>query len=508
VLVFIPVALLVLTLLALAGSNLQRGFRSNWLLALGGVSIALLSLLVLRFQLPLESGIAAWWAGDHIQYSATFVLDDRSWPLALMVCGLLVAALLGQVRDAISARWLSWAPGLVAAIASLLAALSGDLLTFAFTLAMLDIFIFVLLLNQLPTAAERQAALNFAGLSALCFILLMMAWSLSFYGSQLVGILVFLAGSFRFGLWTPRLSLETRLTLRRDVSTLLRLAPMAALFALVSHSSAITSSLPHSLALGFLVVPTIYIAARWFSGEDDDSSFELGFAALAVAASVSGAFYSALAFGLVALAGRAMLELAQRADRWRPIATMIGLILLAGFPFTAAQVSAAFYADAASPLVYIFLLPQALLLAGWARRGLRPLSSPLPPEPWMRSLEWIGLAIVPIIYLILGLGGLPYFSIEPLSASWWPPAAALALGATLFFAFRTRRLDLQPRARSLITGFFALDWLEIAAARAVHAIAWFFYFGGRLLEGNAGVLWAILLVVLMLSLIAQFAFTG
>jgi hypothetical protein len=508
VLVFIPAALLVLTLLALAGSNLQRGFRSNWLLALGGVSVALLSLLVLRFQLPLESGIAAWWAGDHIQYSGNFVLDDRSWPLALMVCGQLVAALLGQVRDAMSTRWLSWAPGLVAAIASLLAALSGDLLTFAFTLAMLDIFIFVLLLNQLPNAAERHAALNLAGLSALCFTLLMMAWSLSFYGPQLAGILVFLAVSARFGNWTPRLPLETQLTLRRDVASLLRLAPMAALFALLSHSSAITSSLPHSLALGFLFIPTAYIATRWFSGDADDYSFELGFAALALAASVSGAFHSALAFGLVALSGRAMLELAQRADKWRPVATILGAILLAGFPLTAAQATAAYYADPASPLVYIFLLPQGLLLAGWTRRALRPLSSPLPPEPWMRSLERIGLAIMPILYVILGLGALPYFSLEPVPTSWWPPVVALTIAAALFFAFRTRRLDLQPRARSLIIGFFALDWLQVAAARVMQAIAWIFYFGGRLLEGNAGVLWAILLVVLMLSLIAQFAFTG
>jgi hypothetical protein len=508
VLLFIPVILLVFTLLALAGSNLQRGFRSNWLLALGGSALALLSFLVLRFQLPLQAELAAWSVDDSLANSATFVLDDRSWPLALIVAALLIAALLGQVRDAMSARWLSWAPVLVAAAASLLAALSGDLLTFAFTLVLLDILVFVQLSIQLPSAAERQAALNLVPLSLLSFIILLGAWTLSFYGAQLVGILVFLAVSARLGLWTPRLVLETQLSLRRDLGLMLRLAPLAPAIALAAHSEAITSSLPHSLALGLLFVPTAFFAVRWFSAEKEDVSFELGFAALVLAASASGAPYAALAFGLAALAGRAMMELAQRTDRWRPLAAAIGVALLAGLAFTAAQAASTFYADPASPLVYAFLPMHALLLAGWARRALRPQSLPLPPEPWMRSIEWVGLSIVPVVYVVLGLGGLPFFASQPLSVSWWPPAAVLGLAAVAFFAFRTRRLDMQPRVARVLDAFFSLDWLQMVITRVVQAISWVFYFGGRLLEGNAGVLWAILLVVLMLSLIAQFAFTG
>jgi hypothetical protein len=126
----------------------------------------------------------------------------------------------------------------------------------------------------------------------------------------------------------------------------------------------------------------------------------------------------------------------------------------------------------------------------------------------MRSLEWIGLAIVPAVYIILGLGALPYFGNEDLASSWWPPVAVLALAAAIFVAFRTRRLDLQPRAASLLNAIFSLDWLQVLVARVLRVIEWLFYFGSRLLEGNAGVLWAIMLVVLMLSLIAQFAFPG
>ncbi len=295
---------------------------------------------------------------------------------------------------------------------------------------------------------------------------------------------------------------------RRDMAMLLRLVPLSPVFALLAHSSSINSSLPHSIALGALLVPTMFVSARWFSANADEPSFELGFAALGVPAAASGAVSAAMAFGLVALAGRVMLELAQRAERWRVPAAVVGAALLVGLPFTAALATSAFYTEPASPIVYVYLIPHALLLAGWLRKAVQPLASPLPPEPWMRSIEWIGLAIVPVVYVILSLGALPYFANVSLSVSLWPPMVVLAGAAALVFAFRTRRLDLQPRVAKILDAFFSLDWLQYLASRVLQAIEWVFYFGSRLLEGNAGLLWAIMLVVLMLSLIAQFAFPG
>src|SRR3990172_1521094 len=125
-LLFLPVAILLVTLLALGLSNLQRGFRSNWLLALGGSSLAWVSLLFLRLQLPLSASFSFWWVGEGLEYSETFILDDVSWPLAFAVSSLLVALLLGRVREAMAAPWFAWGPALAIGAASLLALPAGD----------------------------------------------------------------------------------------------------------------------------------------------------------------------------------------------------------------------------------------------------------------------------------------------------------------------------------------------------------------------------------------------
>ena len=237
-LLFLPVVLLVLTLGAL-GANMQRGFRSSWLLALAGASLAWVSLLFLRFQLPLTVNLPFWWAGEGLEYPLIFVMDNLSWSLAFTACSLLVAALLGQVREAVMASWVTWAPGLTITSAGLLAALSGDLLTFLFTWTLLDLLVIALQISGLRRAEERQRVLQQVSVLFIGTFVLFAAWIFSFYGQELAAILSFVSVSLRLGLWTPRPTGSSPAALRKDLASVILLVPLAASLALLVRLEAI-----------------------------------------------------------------------------------------------------------------------------------------------------------------------------------------------------------------------------------------------------------------------------
>lgn len=499
-----PIAILILTLLALAASNLQRGFRSSWVVTLIGASLAWLSLLFLRLQLPLTLSFAAWRAGAGLEYTAHFALDDVSWPLAFVAASLLVAAVLGQARHAVGAAWHSWAPSLVVSAAAILALVSADLLTLFFSWTLLDVLSCVLLLAYTPKAAERKAILAGFSLNLLSLSLLLAAWTLSFYGSELTGVLVVVAVMLRLGLLAPRLRLIEIGSLRADLVVTLRLVPLATGFIAIARSVALVE-LFRAPVLLLALVPGLYFSFKALlqPGVNWRTLWELGAATLAIAAAIGGQTQAVIAFALISLAGNAVKGLVQNLPKFRLPTAIAGAALFLGLPLTPSQQSLTMYANWSSPLVFAFLLVQGALLAAWLRRATLPRETIAPPEPWMRSVEWLALAVVPLIYMLLGLGLLPFFG-QPTQPPLWPVVVIGVITAALFFGLPRWVERIPARFHASMELFFSLRWLEIAAGLASRGLSRALAFANVLLQGQAGVLWAILLMALLISLAGQF----
>ena len=500
-LLFLPVAILLVTLLALSLSNLQRGFRSNWLLALGGSLLAWVSLLFLRLQLPLHSSFSFWWVGEGLEYSATFVLDDVSWPLAFAVSSLLVALLLGRVREAMTAPWFAWAPTLAIGAASLLTLPAGDPLTFLFTWTFLDVLGFVFLLFEPKSGEERQKVVQKLAISLLGMGLLFAAWMFAFYGQELTNTLIFLSTTLRLGLWAPYLRMGSYSGLHQSASSLLLLAPSLVLLA---RSGTMAEPMRSTLLL-LTLLPAAYAAGNWVlnTSANRPSFWDLGMAALVAAAALGGHGQTAVAFSLVLLLGQGMLLLVQHASRFRVVMAVLVLLLLSGFPYTAGYWGGKIYVNWASPLVFTFLAIQAAMLAGWLRRALEPSLEPLSPETWMRTIQWLGFAFVPLAFTFLGLGLLPSFAPQA-PIPWWPALVVLAGSAIFFFLARLRRPTLASRIQLALDWLFSLRWLKLVGNLLSRMLSWGLSFFNGLLEGPAGVLWALLFVAILLSLAAQY----
>jgi hypothetical protein len=502
-LLLLPIGILLLTLLVLSASNLQRGFRSNWLLALSGSGLALVSLLFLRLQLPLEFSFTMWWAGEGQTYPATFLLDDVSWPLAFTAVILLLAGLLGQVRSAMSAPWTSWIPGLAVAPAAVLALSSGDALTFVFTWTLVEVLVFTWLLSLKSSGVERQAALQRMAIALFSTALLLAAWMLSFYGQQLTSILIFISVGLRLFLWTPSFRIISISNSNRSIRDL-QLLSLAPSLALLARLPAVAEP-ARSLLLLLLLLPAGYAAGTWLLSprEESDSLWALGWAGLAAAAALSGQTSAAVAFALVLLLGLGILAFVQQVPRFRLIVALAGVALLSGLPFTAALAGGRLYSNWGSPLVFAFLAFQAAMLAGWLRRAMA-LGEPFLPEPWMRTIQWIGLALSPLLFILLGLGLMPSFAVDAGTIPIWP--ALVAMGGAFGFAMlaRLRRPRLAPRVLSAFEWVFSLRWLLKLGELITLGLSGLLAFIGSLLEGQAGLLWALLFVAILLSLAGQY----
>jgi hypothetical protein len=258
----LPIILLALTPLALVAANrLQPGFRSNWLVAVGGALLACLALIALRFRVPLNAEFAGWSLSSDLQFPFTLSLNPVNWLLALALPVLLLLGLAREVRQAMSAAWLAWAPGLLLAAAAMLATVSGDLLSFAFSFFLLDLLTLALHLSANSDPEGRRPVIDRFTVNSIGVVVTLAAWALSFAWPWLSQGLLLVPVALRLGVFTPRLFQFPMIEQRRDLDLMLRFAvPVSSLAMLLlwqplAHVSQITIWILF-LLLGLLVFVT------------------------------------------------------------------------------------------------------------------------------------------------------------------------------------------------------------------------------------------------------------
>ena len=506
-LLFLPHLILGATLLILIASNtFQRGFRSSWLLTTVGAGLALATLIFLRFRLPIALDSSAWWAGEGLVSSTNFRLDAISWQFALIVCSLALAFFLIQVHKAVNEPWLTWAVSLALAGSSLLALVSNDLLTFAFLWILVDAITALWLLRLSTKATERSGAFDFLLPNVTASFLLMAASVLAGYGSNAANLLIFIAAALRLELLTPRLKI-IQSDQQSDRESVLRLLPKASVFVLLTRLTAF-SGIMLFVALIFISLFVLINVLHWLQKNSHSGIeyFELGFAALALLASALGQPGAALAYGLFALVGGSVLHLAQNAGRFRWLVIAPSALILASLPF-----SQILPTEQAGPgwLVIFFLPLQALLIAGWMRKTPEPSQDEPFGEPWMRSISWLGIIVIPVIFLIFILVSPPSLAQET-NFTWLPAAGVFILTLVSAFFLNSSQLNLNLPANwsNFFQEVLSMAWLKAIGLAILSALDWTLRMMNRVLEGQAGILWALLLIALLLSVASQVALGG
>lgn len=504
-LVLLPVVLLIVTLLALVGLQRWRpAFKSYWFVAAAGALAAALVLLGLRFSVPLAAHFPGWQVGPGLEFPFSLTLDSHSWPLALALLALLLAHLLGSVRRASGVSWPIWMPALSVAAAGLLAVTAGDLLAAALTLFLLDILLYTLHSAVVPQGRQavllEQLASNVASV-----VLVLAAWATPPSYASLSAAFLAVAGALRLAVATALH--EPASQPMPAFMGMLRAAPLAAGLALLGRGLPLTG-LPLQLGLLAALVVALRSGLRSLTRDAAANSLYHCLAALVLAAGMAGVPAAVLAFGLMLLFADSIVRVAARYPRARGLFVGAGALLLCGLWFTPTQGVGQLYAAPASPLVFSFLLVHAIALLGLLQRVTEPVQPPAPDEPWTLAVESIGAAMPAATLVLLGLL-MPSSTQAPV----WVPLLVLGLLAAVWLA----RRQLQRSGRSLLPPHvwpprFWPAWQLPTARTLVAAVSTVLGGGLRLLssllEGEAGLLWALLVIALLISIASQSGLAG
>lgn len=515
-LLFLPPGVLALTLLALVGVNRFRpDFKSNWLLSAAGAAISLLIFLYLRIRLPLTFLVDQSWAlglGDTF-LALSWSLTSVSMPLAMAVATLLFASIVVQVQRGVTEEWWYWVPGIALSLAAMLSVLAGNVVSLAIAWTFFDGLLLAVSLFWLKRSEDRpliMARLVFGFIATLLLLsarwLVLPSAALSFSAIPPSSLpLLLLAAGLRLGVLPINPYLLPREEAGSEQSLLLRLLP--ALIVLPLLGSVASLGLASQAVFPILgLTGALFFAARWLRAASVRSGFSdwiLGMVALVFCGASMGAPMATQALALTTVLAGGGLLLQKAPYRLRLLSLLGGFILLLGLPFTPLHGLAELLLAGQGPLAYFLFLPYALLAFGWLRFAAN--APELLDLAWARAVYALGALSLPVVLLFFGLGLAPDLSPRLLAGlPVW--GAGLIAGLILAAYALSRRGPLLPQSLAEpVLSFFSLRWFYSGLAAGLEGLEWMMRFIGRLLEGRAGLLWALLMVTLLLSVVTQLA---
>jgi hypothetical protein len=292
---------------------------------------------------------------------------------------------------------------------------------------------------------------------------------------------------------------------RDGVRVVLHLTASVAAVAFLSQLPPAIQPGPVLLSVGCACV-ALYAGWMWLRGPDVAMARPLwlmGMGSLAVAAILRANPLGATAWGNAMLLAGSTLFLATTHERWVNRAVLCALLFCSGLPLTLTAAAWTGGGRAQDLLLPAFLLAQAMLLAGffhftWTGYAATPLPAAASP---LRGFYLSGIMLPLVVGLSLGFWGWPG-ALQMGSLA----AAAVVVLATSALVWGKRRMGLltpspmrwTPRAAERLLSVMGheLARLQEMLQRVAMAIT-------RTLEGEAGILWSLVVLVLFVSLIAD-----
>ena len=510
--------LFVMALVLVALRFLRPDFRFAWLVAAGGAFLAWLSVILWQIFMPISLSLPAWQPAYLFKDSPLFFADRLSWPYALSLASLVLGVILtAVVRDDFPDP-LGWAGVSALGGLGMLAVLANNPLTLALVWSALDL---MELVSHIRSAeGERPNERVVAGFSARLLGTGLLLWAgltslsqgtlLDFHSTRPeAGMLLILASGLRLGVIPLHLGYASETSLRRGYGTALRLVPATSsliILARIPVESAQSQFAPFLLIV--VAVAAAYGGFQWVRASDDLAGrpyWVIGVSSLALASSLRGNPVGSVAWGVGLLLAGGALFLASSQNRILNRALLVaGAWGISALPFSPSA-SGWQGADVTSWALWgawpILVLAQALLAAGFIRHALRPaVSAPLEAQPiWSRNVYPIGIGV--LLFTLIGLGLYGWDGALTLGA-YIPALVALALTALVAW--------LTPRLPWLNPVSLGAKGEGVTALDSFYGVLWNLYRQiGRLieaflaaLEGDGGILWALLFLVLFISILA------
>ena len=221
--------------------------RYAWLVAAGGSMLALLSVFLWLGQMPFELVLPAWQPSSLFSTPIHFRADEISWPFAVSIAALTLAALLTAVTQPVFVNSFAWVGVLALGSVGILAVTADNPFTLLLVWAFLDMTELLTQLRSVEGKANNEKVVISFSTRAFGLALLLWANIVSFSeGSALTfqsisvssGLYLVAAAGLRLGVFPLHLPYSSESTLRRGLGTSLRLISAASSMVVLAHTPA------------------------------------------------------------------------------------------------------------------------------------------------------------------------------------------------------------------------------------------------------------------------------
>lgn len=488
----------------------QPNARYTWLIAVGGAGLAFLSVFIWLAQIPFQLTLPAWKPESLFSTPILFGADGISWALSIGIATLTLSVVLTAVTRSVIVNSLSWAGVLTLGGMGILAVTANNPLTLLLMWAFLDGTELITQLSSVNGEKNSERVVISFSTRMIGIGLLLWAYIESFTGGNTVifqsmpsntAIYLVVAAGLRLGVLPLHLPYAPDSTLRRGFGTALRLIGAASTLSVLGRIQIIPNDFTPVLMI-LTSVAAIYGSWMWLRAPDELSGrpyWMIGIASLAVLAALSGNPVGAIAWGCALVLTGGALFLFSIQDVRLSRALLIGGWSLSSLPLS---LTASVWTGNLNFSVVFSLAAQALLMAGYIRHALRVSGNEsLDDQPgWAKSVYPVGIILLLLVQILLGfIGWDGAFKFGNLIFSLLASILALVLlgGTRRFRIFNPVRAHWVTTAGTGVNSIYQGLWsLYRGLARLAQGVT-------DALEGDGGIMWTLLFLILFISMIVQ-----
>lgn len=485
-------------------------FAFFWLVSASSALMCWTLILISRLRIPTLIPLGIWQPEQYFSNSPALLIDGFSWPYAMSLVTLALAVVLCDIVRTSELDWSSWASILALVAIGLVAAMAGNQLTLLLAWAAIDLFELFLWMSHIYDSSIRERIV-------IAFSIRSVGLMLTLWGGG-SGEIFMIAVALRLSVLPLHLPVSEAISLRRGLGTVIRLIPAVASLVFVSRIS-VTG---FSSAFTFPLLITTWILAfcasiLWLRAKDELEGrpfWVLGMSMISLAAAIRGQPLASIVIGISMLHGGALLYLYSARNRYLNLILMVGLLAISFLPFSPSWDASRLYSAPLYSWLLIFLIPQSLLFLGYLRHTFRPAESLQGVERMVMVIYPWGLFLLPLSQFLIGYWdwkntvqqgtGYQYpLSMNPIE--YWSGVLVLALiilWVVLWRLFPWKGFDKTINLDKVLS----LDWLFLLIKSGYHFIGSLIAIITGIFEGEGGILWTLLLLVLFFAFFSQGGF--
>lgn len=546
----LPVLSISLLAGAAAGILLIQRFYPDchflWRLAFICAAISWACILISGYGMPIFLQSPSPEGDVYVVTRPAFIIDGTSWPIAIALSTLLVAILVRDLGEIEQVAPLTWSGMLAITAIGLATTYAATPVTLMIGWAGIDLIESAVMLSQIGTAELRRQfilAVGFRTLSTCVLLWASAVYLAAEYDLTMLGytpemnVYLLAAAVLRLGIIPLHDPFFIKRELRRSLGTLTRITNAAAAMILICRLAG--TNFPAALSPWLLIAGGMAAqlgALTWWKAADEIDgrpSWILTLAGLATAAALLALPLACIIWTLVLILAGSLLFVTERSNRRGRYLPLLGLALSIGLPFTPAWLGMEiFLLDSSTPWTEslargLLMLAFIVALAGYFRYAMKINRDERENvSSYGFFMESVAALFALAIYIGLGV----WFTLNSSGQPWLPGIIAGA-GTVLLIILR-KRMSKTPAAGALaalqaqtipidenalvpagqvrpsnkfleviasMQAVVSLDWMYMFLFRFFDFFRHLFRMMTRILEGEGGLLWALLIFILLIT---------